>query len=161
MYVFVGFRQTKTAYLCQFAEQRQQSADAFADGLQPKIVGRKPMWFAPEEFGSIVVGTKLLSGLYFYQKKGIGGVHIKVGETISVGQREEITFQDGFCPCLLHHLAQTTVLDAFARIHKAARQIERTFGRFQGTTCDEQSALLICDDGHSGSRSIVVKNEVA
>ena len=85
---FVGFQQTKTAYLCQFAEQRQQSADAFADGLQPEIVGRKPMWLAPEQLCRIVVGTKLRSGLYLNKKKGIGGVHIKVGETISVGQRE-------------------------------------------------------------------------
>ena len=147
---FVGFRQTKTTYLCQFGKHRQQSADAFADGQQPEILGRELVRIAPKQLGSVVIGTKQLSGLDFYQKKGISGVHVEVGETISVGQGKEIAFKNSLCPCLFTHLAQATVLNAFAGIHKTARQIECPFGWFQSPTCDEQSALPIDDDSHCG-----------
>ena len=86
-------------------------------------------------------------------------MHTMAGKEIDIGQWKQEVKAFQFTTDLLAHFTQKTIGDAFARIHKPSRQIQRTTGRFTVATHTEQFATGIRDDCHCRCGSIGIECE--
>ena len=92
-------------------------------------------------------------------EEAVRSVHRKAGKYVHVGQGEKEVHGGHFQTGLLAHLAPASFVHSLAGIHKSARQVERSLGRFERTAHYEQFAACIFNHSYGGGCRIVVVSE--
>ena len=91
----------------------------------------------------------------------IGRVDGVCAEGVGVGIGEQEVGREEFGPHFFIQFAGQSVGDALTRVDKAARQVERAFGRFAATHHTEQLVKVVDHYSHGSCGGIGVEREAA
>ena len=138
-----------------------QPLDALPHRAQAECFGAQFVQRNPTQAGCIIVGLHLVGIGNAAQEEGIGRMDGVCAEGLRIGLGEPEVGREEFGPHFFMQFAGQSVGDALTRVDKAARQVERAFGRFAATHHTEQLVKVVDHYSHGGCGGIGVEREAA